>query len=357
MRYAGRALQAVLLAGVSMVAAAATTHVIQSYDSYRSWFVTCDNGLHCVAKGFSQSDAGAEIAIDRDAGPAGQILVSIRSDRPFTLSQVSIDGTPAALSSSAWTLQTTDGTTTASSQNLTAIQHLIARLRRASTVTLGANASVPLDGLVAAVVRLDERQARIGSVTALAATGRLPASSVRLPPLIPRIPARPIADTLSPGEGRRLVAAVQAQQRGVFAAASCETNPNGMAPQAHALDHRDALVFVPCLQGAYQSASLGFIVSRLGHGSKRLVLPLRYEGNGLGDDRGQRQVDLFTEEAFDPRTGMLSTATKGRALGDCGLSAAWVWNGSDFVLTELALQQSCGGIADDWPVLFRSTRQ
>jgi hypothetical protein len=51
---------------------AAPSGPIQSYDTYKSWFVACDNTLHCVARGFGETDeAKAEIA--RDAGPARSI--------------------------------------------------------------------------------------------------------------------------------------------------------------------------------------------------------------------------------------------------------------------------------------------
>jgi hypothetical protein len=66
---------------------------------------------------------------------------------------------------------------------------------------------------------------------------------------------------------------------------------------------------------------------------------------------------MFTEADFEPSTGTLSLAAKGRGLADCGMSASWIWNGNTFDLSALSLQQACGGVAaGDWPTLFRSSQ-
>jgi len=350
-RYLGTT--AIILAAATM-APAAPSNAVQSYDSFRSWFVACDNTLHCVAKGFSEAYAGAEIDIDRDGGPHGKLLLSISADRPFAFRDIAIDGKPAGLSEPTWAIESADGSTTVSSDDLQAIRRLIVRLRGGSKLTLGGQAEVSLDGFAAAALRLDDRQGRIGGVTALANPGPLAASRVPSPPRPPRIPYRPISATLSQGEGARLIASTRAGQTSVFQHENCEADPTTMEPQAFALDQKQALVLIPCIVGAYQGSAVAFIVGRAGGEARRLILPLPYRGN----DTARSDVSYFTNEDFDPKKGMLSTAAKGRALADCGMSASWIWYGKSFVLTRLTMQQTCGGIEPgDWPTIFDSIQR
>ncbi|WBO23208.1 DUF1176 domain-containing protein [Sphingomonas abietis] len=239
-------------------------NIVQSYDSCKSWFVACDNGLHCIAKGISETYQGAEIDVDRNAGPTGRLSLSIRADRKFSLRNIRIDGKSVGLSAAAWKVDTSEDSTTVSSDDLVAIRQIVARLRNASKVTLGGDAEVSLDGFAAAMLRLDDRQGRVGGVTAIARYGPLPASSVPDTPALPRIPNRPISATLSQGEAERLIAAVRADQKAVFAKEDCEADTMSMEPEAYALDERQALILIPCIMGAYQGSSLGFIASRAG---------------------------------------------------------------------------------------------
>jgi len=350
------ALAALLSAGLSIACtsagagSAAAPGPIQSYDTYKSWFVACDNELACVAKGVSD---GADISIERQGGPTGTLVMFIRAGHAFSLADIRIDGQPAGLSKAAWELSAADDETTASSSNLVTIRALVQRLRNASKVSLGGESEVPLDGFAAAMLRLDERQGRLGGVTALFRPGPAPASQVPARPPIPKIPNHPITATLQKGEEARLIAGVRADQKAVLAKEDCEKDPTAMEPEAHSLDDGQALVLIPCMMGAYQGTSLAFIAPRGGGHARRLIAPTPY----LGSDPNTADGGYFTEGEFDPKTGTLSVHAKGRGLGDCGMSASWIWDGKAFRLSEMSLQQACGGVEPgDWPTLFRSSR-
>jgi len=75
---------------------AATPQPVQSYNTYKSWFVACDNELACVAKGVT--DAGADITIERQGGPTGTLVALIQADHAFNLADIRIDGQPMRLS-------------------------------------------------------------------------------------------------------------------------------------------------------------------------------------------------------------------------------------------------------------------
>jgi hypothetical protein len=332
-----------------LLATSAAPEPVQSYDSYGSWLVVCDNGLSCVAKGFADTDQGAQIVIERSGGPNGALLATISVSRKISSADIRVDGRPVALTG--WTVSADDDLTTVSSQDLGAVRALVQRLHNATRLTFGGEEAVPLDGFAAAMLRLDARQGRVGGVTALLRTGAAAAAGVPPAPRLPHIPNHPIAAKLGSGEDKRLIAAVRSGQKAVFAKEDCETDlPT--APEAYALDGKQALVIIPCIMGAYQGSSLAFIAPRGDGPARRLVLPTPY----LGNDTDRDSTGYLTESDFDPATGTLSMAAKGRGLADCGMSASWIWDGAAFRLAEMALQQSCGGVEPgDWPTLFRST--
>lgn len=342
-----RLLPPLLLLGMA-TALPASSPPVQSYDSYGSWLVVCDNGLSCVAKGFADVNQGAQIVIERGAGPNGVLRATIGVSRKAARADIRIDGQPAALDG--WAVSAQGDLTTFSSRNPGAVRALVRRLRNAAKMTFGGEEDVPLDGFAAAMLRLDTRQGRVGGVTALLRTG--PAAANRVPPAprLPHIPSHPITAKLAPGEDTRLIAAVRGSQKAVFAQEDCETDLP-MQAEAHALNGKQALVMIPCIMGAYQGSSLAFIVPRGGGPARRLILPTPY----LGNDADRADAGYLTESGFDPATGTLSTAAKGRGLADCGMSASWIWNGATFQLSAMSLQQSCGGVEPgDWPTLFRS---
>ncbi len=343
-KIASLALAAIALSGASLPA-----DIIQSYDSYQSWFVACDNMLSCVAKGFDDASGGAEIRIERDAGAAGALAASISSPAKFVPSDIRIDGAPAGLAGAAWKYASSEDGSSLTTNDLTAVRALVQKLRGATKVTLGAEQSLPLAGFSAAMLRLDDRQGRIGGVTALLRPGTLPASRVPAAPPLPHIRKHPIAARLQPREEARLIALVRTDQKALFDKEECQDTPQ--QPEAHALDQIQALVLIPCIMGAYQGSSLAFIAQRGSGRAQRLVAPMPY----LGNDPDRTGADYFTEGGFDPDTGTLSMAAKGRGLADCGVSASWIWDGKAFRLSEMSLQKACGGIEPgDWPTLFRS---
>jgi hypothetical protein len=331
---------------------AAASEPIQSYDSYKSWLVACDNGLTCVAKGFSKY-APAQMIIERAAGPAGAITATISTDSKFTLTDVRLDGKPVDLNPQDWKID--DGDSSLSSNRLDAIQMFVARLRDGSTLTIADGATVPLHGFVAALLRIDERQGRSDGVTALVKRGTAAASRVPSAPAIPHIPDRPITVKFASGEAQRLISDVRTAQREIFEKEGCVNDEAAsmMTPEAHALDDELALILLPCMMGAYQGSSLAFLASRNGGPARQLRAPLAYAGN-KSDDGG---VTWFTEAYFDPDTGALGMSARGRGMGDCGMSASWVWNGRAFRMASLSRQAACGGRSGDWPMLFRSIQR
>lgn len=345
-----------LLLCLPMPAQAAAAGPIQSYDSYKSWLVACDNVLGCEAKGFAENaDKSTEMVIDRVAGARGALTLRIRAEGHFALADVRIDDRPAGLRSSDWSVSDDDDGTLITAKTPAVVRAFVNRLRNGFRLTLGESGDVPLDGLTAALLRIDERQGRIGGVTALVRAGAALPTSVPEPPAMPFIPDHPIKATLAPGEASLLMAGVRASHSALFEKEECEQGVSSTDAGAWALDERRALVLIPCSMGAYQGSFLAFIAPRKGGGAaERLILALPY----LGSDPGGDTVDILTEGDFDPASGTLWMRDKGRGLGDCGQSAIWTWDGNVFRLSSMTMQNACGGVgAADWPSLFVSKQR
>lgn len=344
------------LAALAVAAAAASpAGAPPSYDTYKSWLVACDNTLSCEAKGVQDNPIQAEMRIDRDGGPAGRMAAEISADGSFGLADIRVDGRAAALSPAEWKVAHEDNITRVSTDRLPAIRALVAQLRNGTKLTLGSrDRAIPLDGFAAALLRIDERQGRIGGVTALIRSGPAPASQTPAPPPVPYIPNHPIAARLASGEAARLIALVRRSGAAALRKEGCETRAGEMKPDAHALDAKQALVLIPCVMGAYQGYALAFIAPRDGGTPHRLSV----SSAQIGNDPKHGVIDAFTEGDFDPKTGSLSMFDKGRGVADCGMTASWIWDGAEFRLSGLTFQDACGGVdAGDWPTLFRSRQR
>ncbi|CAM2167845.1 Protein of uncharacterized function (DUF1176) [Burkholderia cepacia] len=343
-----------LAVGTALVSLYATAASAQepgasSYDTYKSWLVACDNGLTCEAKGLANGgETGADLRFIRSAGPNGALTVrlNVATNTSINLDDLRVDDAPLRLDDSAWSEKFDDGIATLSTTQPAAVAAFVSRLRNGTKLQFGehAGAYVPLDGMVAALLRIDDRQGRIGGTTALIRKGPAPASQVTPAPSLPVVPKRKITSQLSDQEEEHLIA----RAKRIRDASSCEENASRYLQEAaYALDKHNALVFLPCIMGAYQGSSDVFIAPRIGGGKPEPVkLPIP-EG-GFSDPS-------LVEPDFDPATGTLSTFGKGRGLADCGFQASWIWDGRAFRMSAVSQQKTCGGVqGGDWPTLYRS---
>ncbi|MDW9232371.1 hypothetical protein C7S15_4096 [Burkholderia cepacia] len=163
---------------VALYAAAASVQEpgASSYDTYKSWLVACDNGLTCEAKGLANGgETGADLRFIRSAGPNGALTVrlNVATNTSINLDDLRVDDAPLRLDDSAWSEKFDDGIATLSTTRPAAVAAFVSRLRNGTKLQFGedAGAYVPLDGMVAALLRIDDRQGRIGGTTALIRKG------------------------------------------------------------------------------------------------------------------------------------------------------------------------------------------
>jgi Protein of unknown function (DUF1176) len=226
------------LFGTYMAASAATP--VQSYDTYKSWLVACDNTLRCEAKGFDDEGGRAELSITREGGRQGRLHAVIAADSHFNADDIMLDGQNIPLTADWDRADAVDGTTLAT-KSFIALRDLIEQIKNGKALTLAGNdARIPLDGLTAALLRMDDRQGRVGDETALLNPGPLPAAKVLAAPRAPYIPAHPITTALHGGEAASLIAETRRNGARTLSEEQCDTDVGAMEPAAYALDQRHA---------------------------------------------------------------------------------------------------------------------
>lgn len=346
-----------------------------SYDAYGSWLVACDNALTCEAKGFLLGDDVTSIMSDKEpetapvngavdlrfirgAGPNGVIEARLTADFSFGLSDLRMDGTPLLLDRSAWTLNTRDGVSTLFSKRPEVVAMFVAQLCNANRVQVG-DAIVPLSGLSAALLRMDDRQGRVGGATALIGMGPKAADLVPPAPLLSPVPSAQHAILLARMERDRLLAWTKRAQARFIKKQGCDSPDQEtgdlLEAEVYGLDKNNALVLVGCRVAAYQDMFLVFVVPRTGHGRPE---PAGLPGPVLSKKDTGDEGGVVVSPDFDGGTATLTDFYKGMGQAYCGASHAWRWDGHHFVLTGMTFQLGCGGSASgDWPTLYRSKVQ
>lgn len=350
---------ALVLASAALWASAASASpAAPSYDSYRSWFVACDNTLSCEARGFDKRHPGeAALHITHEAGPDASLGVTLYAALRYRLGELTVDGVPLGLPPDDWTVNSAADHTTVIARRPDAARALIARLRNGKQIGFrGSKMVITLDGMAAALARMDERQGRIGSVTALIRSGPAPEEQVVPAPPLRVVVTRRVSATLTHDEALRLIASTRAAGRALLAEQKCTAAAAGPPePAAYPLDARRALVFLPCGTGSYGPASLALIVPRDGKDPIALFRPDLPAGTATSTPTGSAMI---VGADFNPQKGVLTMLDPRRDGSYCGASARWGWDGRSFHLAEVESQRECGGFAPlDWPLLYRSREQ
>jgi hypothetical protein len=289
--------------------------------TFRDWVVGCDNGRACAAAGLMPEQdfeaATAGVTRSPDANAAADVWINV------------VDGTPAAA--------LVDGRRFALRAGPDAGYRAVDPAGLLAALTVGKKAMVvdsagkPLGtlstaGVAAALLYMDEKQGRLGNVTALVRKG--PASASALPP----VPALPViaAAPASSKPPRRPTAAQIKEARGDNA---CEKAADEQPAESWRLDARHSLVLVPahCGSGAYNMLSVPLLLDESGKATK-----LAFGGD----------IDGVWNADWDPKARRLGTYSKGRGIGDCGVTQVYAWDGAAFRLVEQTEMSECRGSMD-----------
>lgn len=362
------------LAGILNTAAAAAAELGEVRD-FSDWSVACDNVRACRAHGFPAGGAseGFGLRIDRDGDgtsrPRLYVSLDLNWEAPRT-GTVTFATEQARIRTLPVTTAFRVDENAMEIVDPALVQAILAALRRSSELRVtfapspsGADEPVPaisLSGASAALLWMDERQQRVGTVSALARPGNRP---VAISPLSP--PQAPAPRPLATGDGppslsTAAVAAVTARFRGDLKetcdmddgpVSNGEEGPEGEGVRVvHRLTGDVLLVGVRCWRGAYNLSRAYYLVT---DGATPTVAPAHFPQPMKPPTGGTSVPDnILTNMELDADTGRITHFSKGRGIGDCGERGEWGWDGAAFRPVGLHHMPHCRGIIDAWFSLY-----
>lgn len=290
---------------------------------HKDWAVACDNTRHCEAVGYQdmEQDAPVTLWLSRDAGGNAPVLGKL-----MAYAEDGDDNTSLSIRAGEVQIK-------GIKQDLTAEQmaRLLPALKRAEVAPVSDGQRtwrLSLAGLNAALLKIDDLQGRVGTVTALARTGGKPASAVPAALPAPVLRAAPLPAQRD-SDKALLPALLDALKDGDCEAIASE----GAYGDVYRLSATQLLVVRQCWLGAYQGAyGVWRVNDKPPYAAVRLMLP---------DADGKLQ-DTAVEAYFED--GVLSSYAKGRGLNDCGSFERWLWTADGFKLLESSNGPLCRGM-------------
>lgn len=336
------------LAGTGMAAPPSDQPPASVYRQIKDWTLICDNTRYCEAKGLVEGNH-ATLRIEREAGPNTSFNLVIDALGELRPDLLRVDGKPTALQHINWNKGgRRDLSETQLSVSRRKAKRALAALLEGNALSLGASAqdaTISLIGLKAVLLAMDEQQGRLDTPGALIRTGPLAENRVAAAVPLPYLPARPIVAAALP---QGFLAAVRTARSSTIGS-ECEAALQKPKDEAKFLNTKEALVFLECRRGAYQSEYLVYRVARdTPQDARPLDLPV-----AAGIDKAFKTV--LSQPEWELESSTLTVGAKGRGVADCGYWAKWRFDGEAFALAEVHEQRICAGRPWDWPALYRST--
>ena len=306
--------------------------------TFGDWIVGCDNGRGCEARALipdGSDQSWAVLALRRGPEANAPALVDVVADEPNKAVTLVAAGAKAPL-------RFQPGGAMAAPADFAPRLAQAARTADALQVLDAhgkVSSQVSLKGAAAALLWIDDRQGRVGTVTALIKPGPKPAAAV---PLAPALPTIVISAQPSAKPPAQLTAKALKDARGDSACAQ----GSGQAEQAPEYDRLDAthtLAVVPniCASGAYNIDNDILIIT-----DGRAGAPVAADFEKVFGDNQEGAGDVFMNAGWDAKTRRLNVGFKGRGLGDCGTWRAYAWDGRRFRLTAEQDMGECRGAGD-----------
>jgi len=321
----GRAhVAALALACASGFAAAATpgTHF-----EHKDWSLDCDNTGTCRASGYQSEtdDAPVSVLFKRAAGPGAPVEAQVRfggygeeANPPPGPVRMNVGGHAMGT--------VVDGKALAPAQ----VAALLKALAGTGDVTFAAGKMqwrLSGEGAAAVLLKMDDAQGRVGTPGALLRKGAKPEASVAgpaKPPVIQAVRVPPASKADLP-LALKVLATIPANGDCMLGEVLDATDPEASGVALWRLGDGRVLVTSLCWRAAYNEGS-GYWIAR---------------------DRPPYDAKLVTALAsgFVPELGEITSAQKGRGLGDCWSSSSWNWDGREFVHAEESTTGQCKLVA------------
>lgn len=306
--------------------------------TFTDWAVGCDNRRSCQAVGLIPENEAAGMTMVIARAPETDAVPEIRINiREAAATSLAVDGNALPVR-----MKVIDGVLRIDTRDTLSTIRAIRNGSRLSVLdhnkhTIG---SVSLRGLTAALINMDDRQKRVGLLSAIGRPGKIPDSDVEPPPQLPNI-VLPPRSAVAP---RRLSRSEVAKR---YRALECDVpEPLSAESDTLRLDARTTLVIFACQRYAYNNASFALLVDESG-----AIRDAEFDTSpGIGEGNGNRVVN----PSWDRATRRFSVFDKERGLGDCGVEQSYVWDGKRFRLVYEAIMNECRGSTDFIPT-WRAT--
>ena len=331
-------LMAALMAAMLLAGPGAAQQVQpQSPRAFRDWAVACDNGLACQAVSLEGSgDDLAMVNLLITWSPAPNAWPTLQLSNGLVSDNDRITGPhPLVTDGGDAVMARVDMVADAASAPITLTPELFARLRAASQLRLidavGQEVGfASLNGLTAALLFIEERQHRLGTVAALVRRGDAPATRIPAAPAYPEI-RRAAASSRPPRE-------ISAEQKQTILSAN-DCVPAGQSGVSTArLDARHSLAILDCTLGAYQRTQIAYLGTETGNAVRWTPAPFDF-----GGPIENAPAVALAEGTYDSERRILTTDARYRGIGDCGARNQYVWDGSRFRLTLRTEMVACQG--------------
>jgi hypothetical protein len=351
-----------LLLGAALVAAPLSWAEAGAFKTFGAWEVSCTNGRNCELRFYDpDKKAGANAFVTRDIGPGtpaylalglpGETFGETAKDLKIT---VSVEGAgemsfgPDKLSydanSAAWRLNA-DLAKDELAETLKTGKEIKVTARAGNETV---KATIPLNGMAASLLFLDDVQNRVGHTDALVSQGAKPPS-----PLPPVTDIRTFADI--PEKIRPLFSDESASCGGVDE--SMLANLGGFTRR---YSENQALYVIPC--GAPGAYNVPFTVyTQIEDAIEQLQFP------AMSPDGPSVEPYAYNLD-YDEKTDTVTSFFKGRGLGDCGNFFKWKFTDGDFgrriILLKETSKDDCDGKYGDgpeswpqaWPIAVPKTK-
>ena len=336
-------------AGVLIMALAGTvavTHASLAADKtgtsfqHKDWQLACDNTGTCRAAGY-QADGeqpAVSLLLVRKAGPRQEITAQVQLGSYDEKDSALAEGVETlAIKANGRNLGQVDlgGTEAGSPLSPAAVAALMPALQQASAVTFSSGKRVwtlSTAGASAVLLKMDEAQGRLGTVGAIVRTGSRPEDGVSMPVAPPVIISASVpkdsAPVVLPPAQR---AALFRELRKVATADDCpalhdaDKKEQDIELEVYRLSGTKSVASVVCQLYAYNQSSMFWVMN-----AAPPFAPVTAVANASFYDKGE-----------------ISSSQKGRGIGDCWGSEAWVWDGVQFVLTGNSTTGMCRLVAPE----------
>lgn len=356
----------------ALVSAPAGAAELGSLRTFGDWVIGCDNGRACHAVSLLPADEAMEgwfLRLDRAAAATAPVHMRLMPQSEIYPRSGAVrlraGGAEIARLTFGQGIDAADDGLVV--RDRVAIAAVIAAIHSAPTLDFlfeqkpsggDVRVSISLAGAKAALLRMDDLQYRLDTVTALVRRGGKSADAVPTPPVLPTVVPERKTDGGPPLQTLAEAARAEMIRQSAGYCDDDRDRPDSDSRNMVGLGPGLALASVPCISGAYNFGRAYFVVEDGATPRARPALFPRPIEHKDEPDREAIPDNVLWNADFAANSTEISQFSKGRGFGDCGETGVWRWDGQRFQAVSITLMNSCRGVlAGYWPQIFASRNQ